>query len=150
MASRRLQKEFGVITGTPPDWLKVELIGDNMYKWKVKMQGPEKSPYEKGTFVLNVDIPQEYPFKPPKITFITKVYHPNVKSDGSICSEVLLSDGWSPQLRINEVLMTIRHLLKEPNPDNPLEAEIAKQFKEDKSAFTKTAREWTKKHASGK
>lgn len=105
---------------------------------------------------------------------MTKIYHPNVKSDGQLCNEVL-NDGWSPQLKIPEVLMTIRQVLVEPNPgksslltfaillactfnieltavrpkraDNPLEPEIAQQFKENRTAFNKTAKEWTKKYA---
>jgi ubiquitin-conjugating enzyme E2 D/E len=101
---------------------------------------------------------------------LTKIYHPNVKSDGQLCNEVL-NDGWSPQLKIPEVLMTIRQVLVEPNPgkssplspfctfnieltaatpkhaDNPLEPEIAQQFKENRTAFNKTAKEWTKKYA---
>lgn len=75
----------------------------------------EKTPYEKGSFALELEMPPEYPFKAPKVKFLTKIYHPNVKSDGQLCNEVL-NDGWSPQLKIPEVLMTIRQVLVEPNP----------------------------------
>jgi len=62
----------------------------------------ENSPYEKGVFTIDLAIPPEYPFKPPKATFVTKTYHPNILGkDGSICQQVL-GDNWSPQLKIHE------------------------------------------------
>jgi len=146
MASKRLQKELQDFQKSPPEFAKAEIAGDNLYKWKVNLIGPEKSPYEKGKFVIEMDIPQEYPFKPPKLKFLTKTYHPNIKSDGSMCTEVL-ADGWSPQLKIYDVLITVRAIMTDPNPENPLEAEIAQQFKNDRNAFNKTAKEWTKKYA---
>jgi len=115
-------------------------------KWKVTIQGPEKSPYENGIFNIEVEIPQEYPFKPPKLKFTTKIYHPNIKSDGSICSQIL-GDQWSPQLKISEVLLTIRNLLSEPSAEHALEADIANIFKNEPNKFNSTAKEWTKKYA---
>eukprot|EP00019_Armaparvus_languidus_P006190 CAMPEP_0168593120 /NCGR_PEP_ID=MMETSP0420-20121227/8122_1 /TAXON_ID=498008 /ORGANISM="Pessonella sp." /LENGTH=137 /DNA_ID=CAMNT_0008629205 /DNA_START=52 /DNA_END=462 /DNA_ORIENTATION=- len=136
--SKRLQKEFKQCGSDELEWLKAELVGDSLYKWRVSFSGPEKSPYEKGTFKVLVDIPQEYPFKPPKFTFETKVYHPNVKTDsGEICTDIL-GDGWSPQLKIHEVLLTLKNLMAEPNPENPLEADIGTQYTNDRNAFIKT------------
>jgi len=146
--SKRLQKELKEFMDEPKDWCKAELsTEDNLFQWKAEITGPEKSPYEKGLFKLEIDIPTDYPFKPPKVKFLTKIYHPNVKSDGSFCTDILTTEGWSPQLKISQVLLTIRQLLAEPNADNPLEAEIAQQFKTDRNAFNKTAKDWTKKHA---
>ncbi|EGG18408.1 ubiquitin-conjugating enzyme E2 [Cavenderia fasciculata] len=145
-ASRRLQKEYQDLLKTPQGWMSASVVGDNLHKWKATVIGPEGSPFEKGTFEIDLDIPNDYPFKPPALKFTTKIYHPNIKSDGSVCSE-LLSQNWSPQLKIQDVLVTIRALLTEPNPDNPLEADIAQQFKTDRNAFNKTAKEWTKKYA---
>ena len=118
----------------------------DMFKWVATIPGPEDSPYEGGIFNLSVEFPKDFPFKPPKVEFTTKVYHPNVKSTGTICLDIL-KDAWSPDITISKVLMAINNLLINPNIDHPLEEEIAKQYKEDKAAFDKTAKDWTEKYA---
>ena len=47
------------------------------------------TPYEGGVFFLNIHFPNDYPFKPPKLTFSTRIYHPNINSNGSICLDIL-------------------------------------------------------------
>lgn len=108
--------------------------------------GPQDSPYANGIFFLTIDLPPDYPMKPPKVKFTTKVYHPNINSNGVICVSIL-KDDWSPALKIPQVLLSISSLLTEPNPDDPLVPEIAKLFKENRSKFEATAREWTRKYA---
>eukprot|EP01116_Phalansterium_solitarium_P004842 TRINITY_DN1600_c0_g1_i1.p2 TRINITY_DN1600_c0_g1~~TRINITY_DN1600_c0_g1_i1.p2 ORF type:complete len:149 (-),score=1.39 TRINITY_DN1600_c0_g1_i1:202-648(-) len=147
--SKRLQKELSEFMANPQPEFKVELAKeDNLLLWRAEVLGPAQTPYEGGKFHLEIDVPAEYPFKPPKVKFQTKIYHPNVKSDGGFCTDILTTEGWSPQLKLQQVLMTVREILREPNPDNPLEADIANQYKTDRNAFTKTAKDWTKKYAS--
>eukprot|EP01090_Pellita_catalonica_P018636 TRINITY_DN6080_c0_g1_i2.p1 TRINITY_DN6080_c0_g1~~TRINITY_DN6080_c0_g1_i2.p1 ORF type:complete len:144 (-),score=10.38 TRINITY_DN6080_c0_g1_i2:14-409(-) len=113
---KRLLKEFAAMKKNPQDWAKAQPVSDdNLFLWRATIIGPEKSPFAKGKFQLELEMPSEYPFKAPKVKFITKIYHPNVKSNGELCNEVLKD--WSPQLKIPEVLMTIRQVLQEPNPN---------------------------------
>ncbi|KAL8830163.1 MAG: hypothetical protein Q9191_001585 [Dirinaria sp. TL-2023a] len=84
------------------------------------MQGD--SPYSGGVFFLAIHFPTDYPFKPPKVNFTTRIYHPNINSNGSICLDIL-RDQWSPALTIS----------KDPNPDDPLVPEIAHVYKTDRS-----------------
>lgn len=120
--------------------------GDNIFEWVSTILGPEGSPYQGGVFFLNIHFPTDYPFKPPKVTFTSKIYHPNINSNGSICLDIL-KDQWSPALTISKVLLSISSLLTDANPDDPLVPEIAKLYKEDRAAFEEKAREWTRKYA---
>lgn len=104
------------------------------------------SPYSGGVYFLTIHFPTDYPFKPPKISFTTRIYHPNINSNGSICLDIL-RDQWSPALTVSKVLLSICSLLTDPNPDDPLVPEIAQTYKTNRQRYDETAREWTRKYA---
>ena len=120
--------------------------GEDMFNWRATMTGPEDSPYAGGLFFLKIQFPAEYPFKPPRLQFETKIFHPNINSNGGICLDIL-KDQWSPALTISKVLLSLSSLLTDPNPDDPLVPEIATMYKKDRVKFNTTAREWTQKYA---
>ena len=148
MSQKRLQKEFHEFTNNPPENCEGGPENENdLYKWNLTLMGPSDSPFEGGVFNLSVEFPKDYPFKPPKCTFQTKIYHPNVNSNGSICLDIL-KDQWSPALTISKVLLSISSLLTDANPDDPLVPEIAQIYKTDRAKYEATAKEWTKKYAT--
>lgn len=142
-------KEFKDITVDNPfdnDMCTVAPKNDNYFTWQATLTGPAGTPYEDGLFFLDVDFPQDYPFKPPKVKFTTNIYHCNVSEQGGICLEIL-KDKWTPSLTSRKVLEEIIGLLVDPNPDDPLRADVAKLYKDDKAAYDKIAAEHTKKYA---
>jgi len=147
MALKRIQKELVELERDPPGNVSAGPEGDDVFKWKATIIGPEGSPYQGGTFFLNINFPQDYPFKPPKITFDTKIYHPNISAQGGICLDIL-KDQWSPALTISRVLLSISSLLNDPNPEDPLVPDIAREYKNNLDKFKATAREHTLKYAS--
>eukprot|EP00164_Ancoracysta_twista_P000706 GFYU01000931.1.p1 GENE.GFYU01000931.1~~GFYU01000931.1.p1 ORF type:complete len:149 (-),score=41.25 GFYU01000931.1:466-912(-) len=146
MALKRITKELKDLQKDPPSHCSAGPDGDDLFRWKGTIMGPPDSPYQSGVFNLNIHFPADYPFKPPKISFATKIYHPNVNSNGGICLDIL-RDQWSPALTISKVLLSICSLLTDPNPDDPLVPEIAQTYKQDKAKFERTAKEWTTKYA---
>ena len=146
MALKRLQKEVSEIQKDTPVNCSAGPNNNDLFNWEATIIGPTETPYEGGIFKLKILFPADYPFKPPKITFETPIYHPNINANGGICLDIL-KDQWSPALNITKVLLSICSLLDEPKPDDPLMPEIAQLFKSNKAEFNRLAREHTIKHA---
>ena len=147
MALRRIKRELNELSKDPPANCSAGPITQDVFKWRAFISGPTESPYENGLFHLNIVFPNDYPFKPPKVTFVTKIYHPNINSNGAICLDIL-KEQWSPALTIGKVLLSISSLLTDANPDDPLSPEVANLYKNDRKAFVETAKEWTRKYAN--
>ena len=143
---RRLKKELEEIRNDPPSNCSAGPIGDDMYNWEATIIGPSDSPYSGGIFKLKLQFCDDFPFKPPKVKFITKILHPNIDCYGNICLDIL-NKNWSPVLNITKLLLSISSLLTDPNPDDPLDAEVAYIYKNDNQKFVKLARNYTLKHA---
>ena len=145
-AAKRITKELADLHSDPPANCSAGPEGDDIFHWTATLMGPEGTPYHGGIFYLNITFPANYPFKPPKIHFVTKIYHPNINSGGGICLDVL-KDNWSPALTISKILISICSLLDDPNPDDPLVPDIAKQYVDNRAAYDVTARTWTMDYA---
>lgn len=107
--------------------IKVSPKADNLARLIGTIPGPVGTPYEGGTFQIDITLPDAYPFQPPKMQFATKVWHPNISSQsGAICLDIL-KDQWSPALTLKTALLSIQALLSAPQPDDPQDAVVAQQ-----------------------
>ncbi|KAK2534935.1 Ube2n [Columba guinea] len=121
----------------PVPGIKAEPDESNARYFHVVIAGPQDSPFEGGTFKLELFLPEEYPMAAPKVRFMTKIYHPNVDKLGRICLDIL-KDKWSPALQIRTVLLSIQALLSAPNPDDPLANDVAEQWKTNEAQAIET------------
>jgi ubiquitin-conjugating enzyme E2 D/E len=148
MSAKRILREFTDLQKEPvPGCSAGPVEESNIYHWSGMIVGPEGSPYSGGVFEVDIHFPTDYPFKPPKITFKTKIFHPNINAHGGICLDIL-KDQWSPALTITKVLLSISSLLTDANPNDPLVPEIAHIYTTNRAEFDRMAREWTLRHAS--
>jgi ubiquitin-conjugating enzyme E2 D len=138
----RIKKELEDIKKNAPSNCSAGPVEDDLFEWQATIMGPKDSPYEGGLFYLRIHFTKDYPFKPPKIHFITKIYHCNVNSSGGICLDILKKE-WSPALTISKVLLSICSLMNDPNPDDPLVTSIADLYKSNREEHDKNAREYT-------
>uniref|UniRef100_A0A8C7UFT0 E2 ubiquitin-conjugating enzyme n=1 Tax=Oncorhynchus mykiss TaxID=8022 RepID=A0A8C7UFT0_ONCMY len=129
MALKRIQKELHDLQRDPPAQCSAGPVGEDC---KFQYSCCTDSPYQGGVFFLTIHFPTDYPFKPPKVAFTTKIYHPNINSNGSICLDILRSQ-WSPALTVSK--------------DDPLVPDIAHIYKQDKEKYNRLARDWTQKYA---
>ncbi|KAI3351583.1 hypothetical protein L3Q82_020422, partial [Scortum barcoo] len=89
-----------------------------------------------GTFKLTIEFTEEYPNKPPTVRFVSKMFHPNVYADGSICLDIL-QNRWSPTYDVSSILTSIQSLLDEPNPNSPANSQAAQLYQENKREYEK-------------
>lgn len=147
--TRRIAKEIGDIQKDPHSQVTAEPAGadDDLTHLRGSFRGPPGTPYEDGTFFVDIKIPNEYPFKPPVMRFETKVWHPNVSSQtGAICLDTL-SSAWSPVLTIRSALLSLQSLLSTPEPKDPQDAEVANMLLHRPKEFERVARDWAINYA---
>ncbi|XP_011404211.1 PREDICTED: ubiquitin-conjugating enzyme E2 E3-like [Amphimedon queenslandica] len=143
---KRLQQEVKEMLANPPPNCSAGPKEDNLFEWAASIKGPDGSVYEGGTFLLEIRFSSDYPFKPPKVMFKTRIYHCNINSQGLVCLDIL-QDKWTPALSVGKLLLSITCLLQDCNPRDPLVGSIAKQFLTQRSEHDRTAVLWTKRYA---
>lgn len=143
-------QELAECMANPPAGMAISMPSESdLFLWHVTLQAPAGSIYAGGQYGLVVSLPSDYPFKPPLVTFATRIYHPNVTNDnvGSICLSILKPENWKPASKLLGVLEAIRSLLVEPQPDDPLEARIADEYKNNRKEFEKNAKSYVARYA---
>jgi ubiquitin-conjugating enzyme E2 D/E len=146
MSLKRITAELKDLRNDPPSSCSAGPIGEDLFAWEGCIFGPEDSPFHGGVFKLSIQFPVDYPFRPPHVKFLTKIYHPNINSVGLICLDILKTQ-WSPALTISKVLLSITSLLTDPNPDDPFVPDIANLYKQDRAAYEERARNYTMQYA---
>ncbi|TKA82408.1 hypothetical protein B0A49_00006 [Cryomyces minteri] len=148
--NRRITKEMAELENDKSSGVKVEhhpSAPDDLTHLQGSFMGPPDTPYEGGTYIIDIRIGPEYPFQPPEMKFTTKIWHPNVSSvTGLICLDTL-KQAWSPVLTLRSALISVQGLLESPEPKDPQDHVVASQFLTNHDEYKYTARQWAIEHA---
>lgn len=140
----RLRYEKTVFNKDPIEGIRIEYPDESDLNNQVAyIDGPDDTPFQHGVYKLLIRVPTEYPYVAPSIHFATRLMHPNIEgTNGNICVDILKSK-WAPALRIAQVLLSIRTLLADPNPDDPLDPTVAKLYRTDRDEYNKKVKKMT-------
>lgn len=147
LSQKRLQKELETIQNDPIPLTYISPKNDNLSEWEGYIIGPGDTPYENGKFRLLILIPDRYPMDPPTVTFVTKMFHPNISVDGKICVDIL-KNKWLPSMTLQKILISILSMLSEPNPHDPLNERAGNIYNTNYNEFKLIVKKYTDEYAS--
>ncbi|KAL6633648.1 hypothetical protein ACP70R_026319 [Stipagrostis hirtigluma subsp. patula] len=146
---KRILRELRELWVDPPPFCRPGAMVTDLLHWEVVIDGPEGTPYEGGAFRVDVRFPGGYPFKPVKMRFKTKIFHPNIAMDsGEIALDILQREEWRSSLTIENLLVSIVFVLCNPLLDFPINGDAADLCRNDPELYEEEARAWTRKYAS--
>lgn len=143
---KKLRREVSDIQNSDHPEYKLEVVDDNLFRLNLLLRGPPGTPYEGGEFKVIMELSIDYPLKAPTVRFQTKIFHPNISDDGTICLS-LLKPNWTPSTRLTSVINELILLLQTPDERNGLNNEACALLQKDPNGFNSKAREWTQKFA---
>mmetsp|Transcript_2257 Transcript_2257/g.3598 ORF Transcript_2257/g.3598 Transcript_2257/m.3598 type:complete len:152 (-) Transcript_2257:362-817(-) len=139
-ARRRLMRDLKKLQTEPITGISAAPSTDNIMMWHAVIFGPEDTPWEGGTFKLSLEFSEEFPNKAPQVRFLTKMFHPNIYNDGTICLDILQNQ-WSPIYDIQAILTSIQSLLCDPNPNSPANSEAARMYVDNPREYNRRVRQ---------
>lgn len=149
-AAKRLRKELQNLERAKDEDPDIYLIpdGENILRWTALLRGPTDTPYEGGVYQLSVLCGNDYPLAPPTITFVTKVFHPNVHfQTGEVCLDILKKE-WSPAWGVQAACRAVLALLSDPDADSPLNCDAGNMIRGgDLMAYNSTAKFYSVENA---
>jgi len=151
-AAKLLQNQFKKIQSEPVEGIAVELKDDNLYEWRVFIEGPKETFYEGGIFQLYMKFPNDYPMSPPVVAFASDFWHPNVYTDGKVCISILHPPGedamsgelpgerWLPTQTVTTILLSIISLLNSPNTSSPANVDASVEWRKSPDSYKERIR----------
>ena len=146
MSNNRLIKDYEEFKKNKPLGGIGGPVNENLKNWEVTIPGPPGTPFEGGSFKIEIKLDDNYPNSTPNCHFLTKVFHPNINfKDGSICVKLL--NNWTNKSSICGIIVALYGLLKEPNQNSPLNRNANDLYERDKERYNQLAKSFTNKFA---
>ncbi|CAB3980285.1 ubiquitin-conjugating enzyme E2 G2 [Paramuricea clavata] len=157
-ALKRLMAEYRQLTLNPPEGIIAGPVNEeNFFEWEALIMGPEGTPFEDGVFTAKIVFPSDYPLSPPKMKFVSDMFHPNVYPDGRVCISILHAPGddpmgyetsaerWSPVQSVEKILLSVVSMLAEPNDESGANVDASKLWRDNREEFNKIAKTLVRK-----
>lgn len=157
-ALKRLMAEYRQLTLNPPEGIIAGPVNEeNFFEWEALIMGPEGTPFEDGVFTAKIVFPSDYPLSPPKMKFVSDMFHPNVYPDGRVCISILHAPGddpmgyetsaerWSPVQSVEKILLSVVSMLAEPNDESGANVDASKMWRDNREEFNKIAKNLVRK-----
>ncbi|XP_065831120.1 ubiquitin-conjugating enzyme E2 G1-like [Oscarella lobularis] len=157
-AALLLRRQLAELNKSPVEGFSAGLIDDDdLFKWEVLVIGPQETIYEGGFFKAHLNFPKDYPQRPPKMKFISEIWHPNIHADGEVCISILHEPGedkygyeraeerWLPVHTVETIMLSVISMLADPNDSSPANVDAAKQWRESRSEFKKRVKRCVRK-----
>lgn len=139
-AKRRLLKDLKELQNTKNRTVFASPLDEDILTWAAIIVGPKETPFENATFSMSMEFDESYPSNAPNCQFISKVFHPNIYTNGELCLDIL-NKGWSPNYSITTVLMSVQSMLNDPNIKSPANLEAANLYENDRILYRKKVRD---------
>ena len=145
MTEEKIMEEIEKMNKDPPENIIAGPINGDIFHWKATIKGPKFTDYEDGNFILDIQLPKDYPYNRPSCKFKTKIFHPNIGQDGRICLNILYK--WNPNDTISNLLLSIFVLLAKPNFNSPLNIEASELFRKSEKEYRERVIKWVKDYS---
>lgn len=145
-----LRKQLAELSKSGTEGFSAGLIDDDdVYKWEVLIYGPPETLFDGGYFKAHLIFPKEYPNRPPKMKFVSEMWHPNIDPEGNVCISILhepgddkygyekASERWLPIHTVETILVSVISMLADPNDESPANVDAAKMWREQPEEFKK-------------
>ncbi|XP_028254928.1 uncharacterized protein LOC114431579 [Parambassis ranga] len=143
---KRILEELKNLHCDPHPYFNIFPSESDFTFWKILMEGPPDTPYEKGVFELFCQFGSEYPVKPPTVRFVTRIYHCNINTVGRICHNIF-DRNYSSQITMREILDAVYGLLIIPEPQDPLDSILAEEYLTSHDKYEEEAKKQTEQTA---
>ena len=140
---RRLMQELKDIQEKDFDHISVIASVGNIREWFCSVNGPPDTPYDKGTWKLQIIVGQNWPHHTPKVILQTKILHVNVHK--RVCLSVL--DDWDSSYHLMQIPLDFYDLLREPDFEDPLNMELFALYRSNEQEYLDQVREHTMTYA---
>eukprot|EP01103_Thecamoeba_quadrilineata_P007707 TRINITY_DN17550_c0_g1_i1.p1 TRINITY_DN17550_c0_g1~~TRINITY_DN17550_c0_g1_i1.p1 ORF type:complete len:167 (+),score=31.19 TRINITY_DN17550_c0_g1_i1:24-524(+) len=147
-AALLLAKQLKDLRKNPVEGFSAGLVDDdNIFEWEIVIMGPTDTLFDGGIFKARLSFPHEYPNLPPKMKFVSEIWHPNVFKTGEVCISILhppgddkygyekASERWNPIHTVETILISVISMLSDPNDESPANLDAAKEWREDRPTF---------------